>query len=116
MNTCVNCEKEFEGRSNQKFCSVKCKNAYHNSRIKEKEAHIIELNRVLHKNWIALSKLYEIYRSQPIKQDIARSFGFTNKYHTHIHKSPNGQQYIMVYDYGYKKHIDDQIQIVQADI
>jgi hypothetical protein len=116
MNNCTACNKDFEGRSNQKFCSTKCKNAYHNVKNKEKEAHLIETNRMLHKNWTVLGKLYDIYRSSPISIEIAKSFGFTDKYHTHVHKSPRGEQYTMVYDYGFKNHIDNQIQIVQGEL
>lgn len=31
-NSCMVCEKEFNGRSNQKFCSVDCKNKFHNQK------------------------------------------------------------------------------------
>jgi hypothetical protein len=116
MNNCPACSNDFEGRSNQKFCSVKCKNSFHNVKNKEKESHLTELNRVLHKNWVVLSKLYEIYRSAPISIHIARAHGFVKKYHTHIHQSPRGENYTMVYDFGFKNHIDEQIQIVQGDL
>ena len=116
MNNCIACSTDFEGRSNQKYCSVKCKNSYHNVKNKVKEAHVSELNRILHKNWVVLSKLYEIYRSSPISLQIARAHGFIDKYHTHIHKSPRGENYTMIYDFGFKNHIDDQIQIVQGDL
>lgn len=114
MNTCIQCSKEFEGRSNQKFCSLKCKNAYHNERIKEKEAAVIEINKILHRNWTTLHKLYGVYRSAPISLDIAKAHGFDNTYFTHIHHSPLGEKYTMAYDIGFKHHIDNQIQIILA--
>ena len=116
MNNCVACKSDFEGRSNQKFCSTKCKNSYHNIRNKEKESHIISLNRILHKNWIVLGKLFEIYRSSPVSLQIVQAHGFVDKYHTHIHISPKGDNYKMVYDIGYLKHLDGKIQIVQGDL
>ncbi len=116
MNTCKTCSKEFKGRPNQKFCSIKCKNSFHNVKNREKESHVIEVNKHLHKNWSTLENLYKIYRSAPISKDILRSFGFNDKYLTHIHTSPVGEKYIMIYDYGYKNHIDNQIQIVQGDL
>ena len=70
----------------------------------------------MHKNWIVLRKLHEIYRSSPISMQIAKAHGLIEKYHTHLHKSPRGESYIMVYDFGFKNHIDDQIQIVQGDL
>ena len=116
MANCNHCKKDFEGRSNKKFCSTKCKNAFHNERLKEKESHLNELNRILHKNWVVLGKLYEIYRSSPISIQIAKAHGFVDKYHTHIHKSPRGESYTMLYDYGFKNHLNEQIQIVQGDL
>jgi hypothetical protein len=116
MNKCIACSTDFEGRSNQKYCSLTCKNSYHNLNNKEKEAHIIELNKILHKNWVILHKLYEIHRSSPIGLQILRANGFIDKYHTHLHISPRGESYTMIYDFGFKYHIDDQVQIVQGDL
>lgn len=115
MKKCSVCQNEFEGRSNQKYCSQKCKNAFHNKEIKLKEHHIKLINRELHKNWVTLQKLYDIYRSSPISREIVLKYGFNQKYHTHIYKSPNGESYNMVYDMAYKPYFDDQIQIVKVD-
>lgn len=116
MCKCILCSNEFEGRSNQKFCSSKCKNSYHNVRNKDKESHITNLNKTLRKNWLILNKLYDIYRSSPFSMQIAQAHGFVDKYHTHIHNSPRGDNYKMIYDIGYIKHLDGQIQIVQGDV
>ena len=70
MKNCPLCHKDFEGRSNQKFCSSKCKNAFHNSENKVKEEHVKHINRALHKNWTTLQKVFEIYRSSPIKKEV----------------------------------------------
>ncbi len=115
MRTCYFCEKEFEGRSNQKFCSSKCKNAFHNQENKTKEIQVKTINKVLHKNWTTLQKLFEIYRSSPISKEIIRAYGFNEKYHTHIYKSPSGESYKMIYDMAFKPYFDDQIQIVKLE-
>lgn len=114
MNTCLTCKKDFSGRSNQKFCSVSCKNKHHNTLNKEKEAVVMRINKTLHKNWTVLNKLYSIYRSSPISLDIASAYGYDPTYYTHIHNSPIGEKYIMVYDIGFKNHIDNKIQIILA--
>ena len=114
MNKCITCEKEFGGRSNQKFCSVTCKNKHHNRRNKEKEAIVLNINKVLHKNWTVLNKLYQIYRSTPISLDIATAYGYNPTFYTHLHSSPGGEKYTMVYDIGFKNHIDNKIQIIPA--
>ncbi len=115
MKTCHVCQKEFEGRSNQKFCGMKCKNQYHNQENKLKEQQVNKINRCLHKNWTTLHKVFEIYRSAPIQKDILLAHGFDDKYHTHVHVSPNGESYKMVYDMAYKPYFDNQVQIVKLD-
>lgn len=114
MNNCVKCSKEFEGRSNQKFCSMSCKNSFHNRNNKDRESKVIKINKVLHRNWATLHKLYEVYRSAPISMEIVKAYGFDNSFFTHIHHSPMGEKYTMAYDIGFKRHIDDQIQIIVA--
>ncbi|MFT4599927.1 MAG: hypothetical protein ACI857_000094 [Arenicella sp.] len=112
MSTCTSCNKEFDGRSNRKFCSISCKNRYHNENNKEKEAKVLEINKILHRNWTTLHKLYDIYRSAPISMDVAQAYGYDNDYFTHIHSSPIGDKYTMIYDLGFKNHLDNKIQII----
>jgi len=116
MNNCISCKNDFEGRSNQKFCSTKCKNSFHNVRNKEKEIQLTSLNKTLRKNWVVLGQLYKIYRSSPFSMQIAQAHGFVDKYHTHTYNSPRGDIYKMIYDMGYIKHLDGQIQIVEGEV
>lgn len=112
MSTCLECNKDFDGRANRKFCSVSCKNKHHNSRNREKESKVLEINKILHRNWITLHKLYDIYRSAPISMDVAEAYGYEKDYFTHVHNSPIGEKYTMIYDLGFKNHIDNKIQII----
>src|SRR5690606_9722188 len=102
VKKCTQCEAEFNGRLNQRFCSVKCKNDFHNERNRERESVVNEVNKTLHKNWAILKNLHTVYRSKPIHLQILESNGFKTKFHTHTHNSPIGEKYVMVYDYGYK--------------
>tara|TARA_B100000678_G_C18181897_1_gene491540 strand:+ start:1080 stop:1439 length:360 start_codon:yes stop_codon:yes gene_type:complete len=113
---CIECDKTFEGRMNQKFCTQKCKNAYHNARNREKESVVIQTNKILHRNWNVLQKMYEVYRSKPVQIEILEANGYKPKYHTHTHNSPVGEKYQMVYDYGIKNYYDNQVQIVKGDM
>lgn len=115
MATCQSCSKEFEGRSNKKFCSNECKNKHHNAAHREKQEVITDINKILHRNWTTLHHLYGIYRSAPISMNIVEAYGFNKKYFTHVQNSPIGEKYTMAYDVGFKNHIDNQIQIVVTD-
>jgi|GEM_PF-1787683 len=111
--TCVQCQRQFEGRANRKYCSLSCKNEFHNERNKEKNSLLIKLNKQLHRNWSVLSKMYELYRSSPIKLEILEADGFTPKFHTHTFNAPDGGKYTMIYDFGFKHHFDNHVQIVK---
>ena len=86
-----------------------------NKKNKEKEFAVLEINKILHKNWTTLHKLYEIYRSSPIQVEIVKAYGCDLNFYTHIYNGPTGVKYTMVYDLGFKQHIDNQIQIILAD-
>lgn len=113
---CKNCNEEFKGRSNKKFCSSSCKNQFHNERNKEKNALFTALNKQLQKNYSVLNQTFEVYRSAPVKLDILEKQGFSVDFHTHTFNAPDGSRYTMVYDLGFKPSFDNQVQIVQLDV
>lgn len=110
---CPSCKKEFNGRRNKKFCSIPCKNQYHNEEYRDANKTVFSVNKVLSKNRIILKNLYEIYRSSPISTEILAAHGFNDKFHTHLFSAPSGEKYTMIYELGYKTSIDNQIQIVE---
>ena len=112
---CTHCGSSFLGRSNKKFCSLSCKNNFHNEQYREQNMILTKLDKILHKNRAVLLDMYMVHRSSPIQLDILKARGFHPNYHTHIFNSPIGDKYTMIYDVGYKTHFDNQIQIVQLD-
>ena len=113
---CENCNEEFKGRYNKKFCSSSCKNQFHNQRNKEKNALFTALNRQLQRNYSVLNQTFDIYRSSPVKLEVLEKQGFSTDYHTHNFNAPDGSRYVMVYDLGYKHSYDNQVQIVQMEV
>lgn len=113
--TCTQCGSSFLGRSNKKFCSLTCKNNFHNEHYREQNMVLTKLDKILHKNRAVLLDMYTVHRSAPINIEVLKARGFHPNYHTHIFNSPIGDKYTMVYDVGYKTHFDNQIQIVQLD-
>lgn len=113
QNICPNCENEFEGRRNKKFCSISCKNQYHNEEYRDANKAVFNVNKILSKNRTILRNLYSIYRSAPVSNSILEAHGFNLKFHTHIFNAPSGEKYTMIYEVGYKLTIDSQVQIVE---
>ena len=46
---------------------------FHNLKNRDKESLVIQINKTLHKNWTILNSTYKIYRSNPIKKEIANN-------------------------------------------
>lgn len=74
-----------------------------------------DINKVLNKNWSILRDLYGVFKNRPVHTQILESNGFKMQYHTHTHNSPIGEKYVMVYDFGFKSHFDNQVQIVKDE-
>jgi len=51
---CLNCEKNFFGRSDKKFCSTTCKNRYNYQLKKETKDITKTIDGILHRNRIIL--------------------------------------------------------------
>lgn len=115
QKTCPNCEEEFEGRRNKKFCSASCKNQYHNSEYRESNRDVYDINRILQRNRNILKNLFQVYRSSSVGKNILEAHGFNTKFHTHLFDAPSGARYTMVYDFGFKNLFDNQIQIVELE-
>ncbi|PWH85572.1 hypothetical protein [Brumimicrobium oceani] len=115
LKTCPNCEEEFEGRRNKKFCSVSCKNQFHNEEYRNANHTVINLNKTLLKNRVILKDLFKVYRSSAIPLTILEAHGFNSRFHTHLFNAPSGDRYTMVYEVGYKTSFDNQIHIVEME-
>lgn len=115
LKTCVHCKNEFEGRRNKKFCTITCKNSYHNEEYRQANANVYSINKILTRNRNILKDLFQVYRSSAISLEVLHSYGFKTKFHTHLFNAPSGDRYTMVYDFGFKATIDNQVQIVELD-
>ncbi len=85
---CPNCEREFHGRRNQKYCDVTCRNEYHNGKRSEKSSHI-ELKK-LKETDRALELLYEKFREKAIPELVLDVFGLCDEC---IHRNIEDDEY-----------------------
>ena len=56
-----------------------------------------------------------MYRSSAISLNVLNSYGFNDKFHTHLFNAPSGERYTMIYDFGFKSTFDNQVQIVEIE-
>jgi hypothetical protein len=112
--TCPVCHHEFTGRSDKRFCSVSCKNAYHNTVFKEES--IIKVDQALHRNKLILQQLIPVAVTQAtLDRAILEKLGFHFELITGIYVSPEGVMKRRVYDYCWSEAGESAIGIERIE-
>jgi len=99
--TCPECGDKIIGRSDKKFCSDACRNAYNNKQNKDVSNLMRNVNNHLRKNYRILNEQNPDGKSK-ITRSKLETLGFDFDYITQIVTYKNGSQYYFVYDKGYK--------------
>ncbi len=113
-SSCLHCGAFLTGRLDRKFCSLICKNAWHNARAKEKQLVFNLVDFIYHRNRDVLKTFYHYsqgIRYYPIDRLLSR--GFDLEYYHRIIMSQRGEgenQYI-VYDFAYAYDFSKGIKI-----
>ena len=107
---CENCGKTIEGRSDKKFCDKYCKSQFHYLKQKEDVSNIyykidkqIKLNR-------KILKAFNRSGKSVVRKTVLVKEGFNPNYFTHYWKNNKGDVYLFVYDYGFLKTVENQIE------
>jgi hypothetical protein len=92
-----------KGRSDKKFCSLHCKNAFNNRRYKRQYAIFKDADKYLHNNWKILDELYPASKGQKyIDPFILTSRAFKPAYNMGSdRKSIPGKTKYLIYDYAF---------------
>jgi len=111
---CKVCQKEFKGRKDKIFCSLKCKNDYHVTLRAVTKKTAYPLDKVLHRN---RSILLEIMGPKAIKKKVRRAElvkkKFQFKYLTHFNINSKDKMYHHVYDFAWMEFSDDEVMIIR---
>ena len=97
---CPVCGAPVKGRSDKKFCSVKCKSIHQYENRQKKEAFYIQVDRQLKVNRKILKSFNKKGFSTIRKTDLYKE-GFNPNYFTHYWKNKKGGVYLFVYEYGF---------------
>lgn len=107
---CKHCGKELHGRSDKVFCDLHCKSSYHYRRSLEEAPRFynkvdnqLKLNRRLLRNFNRAGKA-------TIRKDELLREGFDPKFFTHYWKNNKGDVYLFVYEYGFLKRTEHNIE------
>ncbi|HEY1019270.1 MAG TPA: hypothetical protein VGE25_09745 [Sediminibacterium sp.] len=114
--SCIVCEKKFYGRSDKKFCGVRCKNQYHNTNTVRNTKLIRSVNYLLRKNRNILYTLTNGKRTaKTMKRDVLLIAGFDFSYITSVDVSQEQTTYYC-YDYQYIVIGETQVQIQRQPV
>jgi len=110
--TCPECGDKIVGRSDKKFCSDACRNAFNNKQNKTTTNYMRNVNNKLRKNYRILSE-HNFEGKTKINRLKLQNAGFDFDFVTQNVTYKNGSQYFFVYDQGYKILDNDWVLIVK---
>lgn len=100
---CLNCKKQLIGRTDKKFCDPQCKSAYQYQQAKEQPERFynkvdnqLKLNR-------KILKEYNKGGKATVRANLLIQEGFNPNFFTHYWKNKKGDIYLFVYEYGFLK-------------
>jgi predicted nucleic acid-binding Zn ribbon protein len=114
QSTCLECKESMVGRSDKKFCSDYCRNAFNNRQNSDSNKLVRNINNTLRKNRRVLEKLNPNEKTKSTR-DTMLSLGFNFNYHTHLYTTKTGSNYLFCYEYGYLMLENDEVLIVKRD-
>lgn len=96
---CPECGDTIKGRSDKKFCSDQCRNAYNNRLNSDRDNYMRKVNNILRKNRRILEKLNPNGKAKTSKKILLEQ-GFDFNYFTNFYKTKQGKVYYFCYEQG----------------
>lgn len=100
QKACPECGEKIVGRTDKKFCSDYCRNAYNNKMNKDSTNLVRNVNNLLRKNYRILQELNPTDKTKTTKSKLLAK-GFSFEYFTSIYTTKSGTVYYFIYDQGY---------------
>jgi hypothetical protein len=109
---CLTCGEKFSGRSDKKFCSDLCRNAFNNTQNSDANNYVRNINNALRKNRRILADVLGKNEKMKIAKDKLNTKGFSFSYYTNIYTTKTGNTYYFCYEYGYLPLEGDFVAVV----
>jgi len=113
MKECLECGEKTVGRSDKKFCSDLCRNAYNNKLNSDSNNLVKNVNNILRKNRRILEEACQQDDKAKVSKTTLMRAGFDFGYFTNTRTTQKGSTYFFVYDYGYLALENDLFLIVK---
>lgn len=111
---CPECGDPVYGRTDKKFCSDQCRNAYNNKSVGYSDNYIRRVNNILKRNRKILQELNPTGKIKIHLNQLKRK-GFDFNYHTNLYITQSGNTYYFIYDQGYLKLENDFFALVTRE-
>ena len=108
---CLECEDEFIGRLDKKFCSDQCRSSFNNRLNSDATNFIRNVNNILRKNRRILTELNPDGKAR-VHRDRLLELGFRFSYFTNEYVTRSGNAYRFCYDQGYLELDNDFFALV----
>ena len=108
---CPECGDNIKGRSDKKFCSDQCRNAYNNRLNSDTYNYMRKVNNILRKNRRILAELNPHGKTKTTRTRLKRE-GFNFQYFTNIYQTKQGKVYYFCYEYGLLPLGNDEVALV----
>ena len=110
QHECLYCKKKLVGRTDKKYCNLHCKSAYQYQQAKEQPERFynkvdnqLKLNRKILKEYNKGGKV-------TVRAALLKEKGFDTNFFTHFWKNQKSDVYLFVYEYGFLKIKENNIE------
>ena len=111
---CISCGKTFVGRTDKKYCSLKCKNTFNYNRKSKTKSATQTIDAVLHKNREILEVIMGPKRKKMyIEKTELTQMGFQSEYVTGFYTNSQDKLYRYVYDFAWMEFTGEKIMVVR---
>jgi hypothetical protein len=111
---CLECGEEFSGRSDKRFCSDACRNAYNNKLNSDTTNYMRNVNNILRKNRRILESKFTGDKNK-VQRDLLIKEGFDFNYFTNTYTTQKGATYFYCYEMGYLPLENNFVLIVKKE-
>ncbi len=113
VNACLYCGGVVKGRSDKKYCSLKCKNEFNFNARANTKSDVLAIDQLLHRNRIILLTLMGDSKKEQFDKLILTKAKFRWEYHTGHYLNKEGKMYWLVYDFAWMEFSDQKVLVIR---
>jgi hypothetical protein len=109
---CKNCGGKLEGRSNQIYCSARCKSSINNRRVSERDKNARSIERQVKANRQILMALYRLYGERELPEFVISASAIKANYNNGMSADKLTMRYL---DFILRRHTNSNFTIQKVE-